>query len=142
MSPATNTPQPARCGARPQHSAPNLRHHKASGRAFVELTRGRYTYLGKYGAPETDIAYRRLLAELAENGKQTTNAHESTRSHSKWALANIIATQFQIIEECCNIFNPGSNAWCPNCKSFVHWCPEHCEFCGYTDTILLRTLKP
>lgn len=47
---------------------PSLRHHKASGRAFVELTRGQRTYLGKWGTPEATQAYSRLLAESHVHG--------------------------------------------------------------------------
>lgn len=46
---------------------PKLLHHKASGQAFV-LLHGRHKYLGKWGAPETEIAYHTLMAEYTANG--------------------------------------------------------------------------
>ncbi len=42
--------------------APSYRHHKPSGRAFVQLKRRRF-YLGKHGTPASIEAYNRFLAE-------------------------------------------------------------------------------
>ncbi len=47
---------------------PKLRHHKASGRGYVQLD-GRFIYLGNYKDPDTTEAYHRLIAEWLA-GKQ------------------------------------------------------------------------
>jgi hypothetical protein len=52
-----------------QSQVPSYRHHKSSGRGFVELN-GRRIYLGPYGLPETEEAYHRTLAEWIANGRQ------------------------------------------------------------------------
>ena len=41
---------------------PSLRHHKASGQAYVVLN-GRAVYLGPHGAPEAEQEYHRVIAE-------------------------------------------------------------------------------
>ncbi len=48
---------------------PALRHHKASGRAFIELDKRRI-YLGPWGTIEATTAYHRIVAEWATNGYQ------------------------------------------------------------------------
>lgn len=50
---------------------PKLCHHKATGQAFV-LLNGRHKYLGKWGAPETEIEYHTLMAEYRANGGRIT----------------------------------------------------------------------
>ena len=49
----------------PHH--PKLRHHKPTGQALVELC-GRRFYLGRYGKPETEERYHRLVAEWLATG--------------------------------------------------------------------------
>ena len=51
----------------PHH--PKLRHHRPTGQALVELC-GRRFYLGRYGKPETEERYHRLVAEWLANGRQ------------------------------------------------------------------------
>ena len=46
---------------------PKLTHHKGSGQARVRIA-GRDFYLGTYGTPEADEAYRRLVAEYLLTG--------------------------------------------------------------------------
>ena len=41
--------------------------HKATGRGYVVLD-GRFIYLGKYGTPECETAFKRTLAEWLSNG--------------------------------------------------------------------------
>ncbi len=50
--------------ARPASAVPPLKHHKASGQAYV-YAQGRRFYLGPYGAPQTSEAYGRWIAEFA-----------------------------------------------------------------------------
>ena len=58
---AGNSPQPER--------VPALRHHKASGQAFVILN-AKTTYLGRSGLEETTRNYHRVIAEWIANGRQ------------------------------------------------------------------------
>jgi integrase len=48
---------------------PKLRHHKASGRAYVVLN-NRAIYLGYWGTEEAEENYRKTIAEWLANGKQ------------------------------------------------------------------------
>jgi hypothetical protein len=48
---------------------PKLRHHKASGRAYVVLNK-RAIWLGKYGDQEAQQNYNKIIAEWLSNGKQ------------------------------------------------------------------------
>src|SRR5262245_27080859 len=47
---------------------PGIQHHKASGQAKVRL-RGRDIYLGKWGTPEAEAEYRRVIGEYLINGQ-------------------------------------------------------------------------
>jgi integrase len=47
---------------------PGLQHHKASGQAKVRL-RGHDVYLGKWGTPEAEAEYRRVIGEFLINGQ-------------------------------------------------------------------------
>ena len=53
----------------PRNRVPQYRHHKASGRAFVELNGHRH-YLGPYSDAETREKYRRRVAEWLANGRR------------------------------------------------------------------------
>jgi integrase len=48
---------------RPKGSIPVLQHHKSSDRARVTIN-GRDHWLGKWGSPEAQLAYERLIAEF------------------------------------------------------------------------------
>lgn len=41
---------------------PKLRHHRATDRAVVTID-GKHIYLGRYGTPEAEAEYRRVIAE-------------------------------------------------------------------------------
>ena len=47
---------------RPKGSRPTLQHHKPTGRACVTIN-GRDHWLGKWGSPESRLAYDRMIAE-------------------------------------------------------------------------------
>lgn len=74
---------------------PKLRHHKATGRAVVTLD-GRHVYLGRYGTPEADAEYRRVIAEYLTLGEVRTpgrvNAAEPT-------VADVILTYWRHCEQ-------------------------------------------
>ena len=52
-----------------RNSTPKLRHHKASGHAYVVLN-GKTIYLGHYGTEETSTNYNKVIAEWLSCGKQ------------------------------------------------------------------------
>ena len=56
---------------------PSYRLHKQSGRAIVTLN-GRDCLLGKFGTPESQAEYNRLIAEWIAGGRQSP----STRSQA------------------------------------------------------------
>jgi hypothetical protein len=53
---------------RPKGSVPSLQHHKPSGRARVTIN-GRDIWLGKWGSPESRLAYDRIIAEYLVSGR-------------------------------------------------------------------------
>lgn len=55
---------------RPKGSVPSLVHHKPSGRARVRIN-GRDYWLGKWGSPEAQIAYDRLITEFVARRRIT-----------------------------------------------------------------------
>ena len=57
---------------------PSLRRHKASGQAVVTV-RGRDIYCGRYGTPEADETYRRVIAELVSSGPEVVRHHGLAR---------------------------------------------------------------
>jgi integrase len=60
---------------RKRNSLPKLRHHKASGRAFVALN-GRYVYLGPWGDPKSEKAYQRTVGEWLAAGRKAPVAKQ------------------------------------------------------------------
>jgi len=50
---------------------PKLQRHKASGRAVVRLD-GKDHYLGKYGTPDAEAAYHRLISEWLASGSSAS----------------------------------------------------------------------
>ena len=53
---------------RRQGSVPSLQHHKPSHRARVWI-KGHTYWLGKWGSPEAQLAYNRLIAEYLATGR-------------------------------------------------------------------------
>jgi hypothetical protein len=56
---------------------PALKLHKASGRAYVRLPGGAFKYLGKWGTPAADDAYRRFAAEWQKSGMDAARGHKN-----------------------------------------------------------------
>ena len=54
---------------------PKLRHHKASGRAYVVLN-SRAIYMGDWGCEESQENYRKTIAEWMAAGKQPQGSHD------------------------------------------------------------------
>jgi integrase len=61
---------------------PSLRLHKASGQA-VTTVRGRDIYCGRYGSPESEANYRRVIADLVASGPEVVRHHGLPRSGSR-----------------------------------------------------------
>lgn len=53
--------------SRPKKRVPDLVHHKPSGQARVRIE-GQDFYLGQFGTPEAEEAYRRIIAEWLATG--------------------------------------------------------------------------
>jgi hypothetical protein len=58
-------------GAARRQKPPSYRHHKPTGQGVVTLN-GKDIYLGKYGTPESQQAYDRVVAEWLVSGRQLT----------------------------------------------------------------------
>ena len=56
-------------GRNRRHSLPQVRLHSGSGHARVRIN-GAEHWLGRFGSPEAQAAYDRLLAEYLANGRQ------------------------------------------------------------------------
>ena len=54
---------------------PKLRHHKATGQAYVVLN-GKAIYFGRYGSPEVVEDYHRTLAEWHAAGKSSLSVYD------------------------------------------------------------------
>lgn len=61
---------------------PSLRLHKASGSAVVTV-RGRDIYCGKWGTPEAEAHYRRVIADLIASGPEVVRHHGLPRPDGK-----------------------------------------------------------
>ncbi len=55
---------------------PKIRHHKASGRAYVWHD-SRRVYLGKWGTPEAMEAHRRWASEMLSSGSAPKRADDA-----------------------------------------------------------------
>jgi hypothetical protein len=53
---------------RPSVRIPKIRHNKARNEARVRI-KGRDVYLGKFGTPEAEAVYRRVIAEYVATGE-------------------------------------------------------------------------
>ena len=58
---------------------PSYRLHKSSGQAVVTI-HGRDHYLGKHGSPESEQAYRRVVAEWLASGRVGQDARREPGS--------------------------------------------------------------
>lgn len=61
---------------------PSLRLHKHSGSAVVTV-RGRDIYCGKWGTPEAEAHYRRVIADLVASGPEVVRHHGLPRAGGK-----------------------------------------------------------
>ncbi len=57
----------------PKHRIPSYRHHKATGQAVV-VYQGHSHYLGKFGTPESRVAYDRVLGDILARRVSTASA--------------------------------------------------------------------
>lgn len=64
---------------------PSYRHHKASGRAFVEFDGQRF-YLGRFNSPESVQKYHSMVAEWLANDRQLPVAPEEIT----WRVPQIV----------------------------------------------------
>ncbi len=71
---------------------PKLRHHKATGQAYVVLN-GRYLFFGPYGSPDVDEQYHRTIAEWHAAGKNPPSESEET------TINELIARYWKHVEE-------------------------------------------
>lgn len=58
---------------------PSLRLHKASGQAVVTV-RGRDIYCGRWGSPDADANYRRVIADFLASGAEVVRHHGLDRA--------------------------------------------------------------
>lgn len=65
-----------------QRPIPKLRLHKASGNAAVMLD-GKYLYLGKYGSPESQERYDRVIADWLAKGRRATGQEQAELRYEK-----------------------------------------------------------
>jgi len=65
---------------------PSYRLHKPTGQAVVTLN-GQDMYLGKYGTPESQIEYDRLVAEWLSNGRRLPQATGSDLAVNEFVVA-------------------------------------------------------
>jgi hypothetical protein len=72
--------------------SPKLRHHKATGQAYVVLN-GRYLFFGPYGSPDVDEQYHRTIAEWHAAGKNPPSEAEQT------SINELIARYWTHVEE-------------------------------------------
>lgn len=76
-------------------SIPKLRHHKGSGQALVVIG-GKSIYLGKYGTPQAQEQYDRVVAEWLSNGRRVDqHAPELTIAETILAYWNFAQTYYR-----------------------------------------------
>lgn len=74
---------------KPTVRVPSLVHHKPSGRARVRIA-GRDIWLGKWGAPEADERYRRVVAEYLSTGATPSPSRPAGTSDPGVSIAELI----------------------------------------------------
>ena len=79
-----------------KNTIPKLRHHKASGRAYVVLN-GRAIYLGDWGTEESRQNYGKTIAEWTASGKQLEGTDDITINDIKGKVlqVNLIETKIE-----------------------------------------------
>jgi integrase len=90
---AAESKMPPRISSKPPR-VPSYRLHKASGQAVVTLE-GRDRYLGKFGSPESQSAYERLIVLFLAGGRKLP-------AHASWVGARRATTagNFTVAELC------------------------------------------
>jgi len=76
----------------PRKRSPKLRHHKATGQAYVVLN-GKYLFFGPYGSPDVAEQYHRTIAEWHAAGKNPPSEAEQT------SINELIARYWTHVEE-------------------------------------------
>ena len=71
---------------------PTLRHHKHTHRAVVTIE-GRDVYLGRWGSPNAEREYHRVLAEYLSTGRvpQPGSSYHTTNGRSGLTVSKLIA---------------------------------------------------
>jgi integrase len=81
-----------------KHRLPVSRLHKPSGRARVRID-GHDIWLGRYGSPEAEAAYHRLIAEWLASGRRPPDPHREGKAPSRSpTVAEVILAYWQFVQ--------------------------------------------
>ena len=76
---------------------PAYRLHKPSGQARV-IIHGKHLYLGKYGTPESQEEYARLIAELTSRSGSVEAASSETGINPRLSTNELILAYWQFVK--------------------------------------------
>lgn len=79
---------------RRRRSTPQIREHKATGRAYVYIA-GKQTYLGTFGSDEAQESYHRLIAEWLKSGQSAPPAKPKTAERPGATIYELAAAYFR-----------------------------------------------